>query len=202
MNPLENQPLEFFIQPETELEAKIVMDESWREGASWRLSHWAHPEGRIIYHIQEVLANINKLTLSDVSRERLRLVAIIHDSFKHLEIRGMPRVIAKHHAILAYRFAKRYINDELILNMILLHDHAFYAWKAFKYENLETSDQLIRHLENAFQIPDQMQDFYNFFICDTYTGHKNPEPLHWFMARVPYLTLQEIGYNEPIRKIK
>lgn len=202
MNSLESQSLEFFVQPETELEQKIVMDESWREGASWSLSHWAHPEGRIIYHIQEVLTNINKLALSELSRERLRLVAIIHDSFKYLEIRSIPRVISKHHAILAYKFAKRYISDELVLNMILFHDHPFYAWQAFQYENIEISEQLIKRLESAFQIPDQMQDFYNFFICDTYTGHKTPEPLYWFMSRMPYLTLQELGYDVQTSKIE
>ena len=32
--------------------------------------------------------------------------------------------------------------------MILFHDHPFYAWQAFQYENIEISEQLIKRLED------------------------------------------------------
>lgn len=49
------------IKPENGIETAIVNDAAFIEGCSYRKIRKGHPEGQVIYHIQEVLANIDKM---------------------------------------------------------------------------------------------------------------------------------------------
>ncbi|MBW3593242.1 MAG: hypothetical protein KY396_06080 [Actinobacteria bacterium] len=99
------------VVPETELEARIVADPEWQEGAAWGTPRPGHPEGSVAAHVREVLANVDRVALDARDRERLRLVALVHDAFKHSVDRSTPRTGANHHATIARRFAERYIDD-------------------------------------------------------------------------------------------
>jgi hypothetical protein len=55
-----------------------------------------------------VRANVNAVAVDSNDRVRLRLVALTHDTFKHLVNPERPRVGENHHSLIARRFAERY----------------------------------------------------------------------------------------------
>jgi hypothetical protein len=165
--------------PETELERQIVADPDWQEGAGWGDPRPSHPEGSVNAHVAEVLANVEGVAVDPIDRERLRLVALIHDTFKHRVERSQPTVGENHHAMMARRFAQRYIDDPEVLDVIELHDEAFNAWvkgdRGGKWDAAEARAQrLLQRLEGS-------ANFYlRFYRADNQTGSKSQEPLQWF----------------------
>src|SRR3989344_5537986 len=85
------------LNPETEIEQKIMSDPEFIEGALWGEPRPGHPEGQVIFHILEVLNNVDKYPTSH-SREKLRIMALVHDTFKHKVDISKPRTGDNHHA--------------------------------------------------------------------------------------------------------
>ncbi|OAV42816.1 hypothetical protein [Lewinella sp. 4G2] len=170
------------LQPETPLELSFLKDEGFCKGLLWGVPRYGHPEGTILAHIIEVNANIDRLPVDAKTRERLRIVSWVHDTFKNIEHKGNPRDWTKHHAVYARQFLERYVDTEEekhLLNVVEFHDDAYYAWRLrFLYRKFNESEQrldLIREKTGPL-----LQFFYLFFKCDTCTGDKNPAPLIWF----------------------
>ena len=42
---------------ENDTERRIVTDDEWRRGAAWGVPRPGHPEGAVVHHVAEVLAN-------------------------------------------------------------------------------------------------------------------------------------------------
>jgi hypothetical protein len=123
-----DEPGRRVIAPETALERRIVDDPEWQAGAAWGMPRPGHPEGSVAAHIEELLANIDDQALGALDRERLRFVALVHDTFKHRVDRDQPRTGDNHHAAIARRFAARYTRDAELLELVELHDEAYNAW--------------------------------------------------------------------------
>ena len=172
--------IEELLQPENELEETILRQQEFVQGLLWGKPRYGHPEGKVLYHIREVLDNIDRLTLSCQQRKNLRLAAYIHDSFKHLEDKSAyPRDWSKHHGVFARKFAQKYIDDQALLNLIEWHDEAYYSWRHTHQYGQETIGE--QRLERLLgRIGDHLQLYYLFFKCDTRTGDKNQAPLKWF----------------------
>ncbi len=166
------------LQPESDLEHRIIQDQEWREGLFWGKPRWGHPEGAVLFHIQEVLGNIDKLSVQANTRAQLRIIAFIHDTFKHREHRGYPRDWNRHHAVLARQFAERYTDDKELLDVIELHDEAYYAWREGKHKKNKESKARLEKLLNRLNGSRQL--YYLFFKCDTQTGDKTQLPVSWF----------------------
>lgn len=181
---ISNNPIiEKIIRPETNLEKRIINEPAIQQGMLWGKPRKGHPEGAVIFHIRDVLENVESLNVGDVLREKLRLITILHDTFKYKEVFGQPRDWSKHHAVLARQFAESYINDQSLLNMIEWHDDAYYCWRAIKNgRNLEQSSHRIQNLFD--RLGDNLELYFLFFKCDTQTGDKTQEPLRWFGERV------------------
>jgi hypothetical protein len=170
--------IEKIIKPETELEKQILADKDFIAGANWGKPRRGHPEGQVISHIAEVLANVDKYSTTK-NREKLRLIAIIHDSFKYKVDRDKPKVGENHHGMLARRFAEKYITDSKVLDIIELHDEAYNAWckgdRDGKWEKAE---------ERAYALIDQLDLsldlFLTFYRCDNETGDKENHDFEWF----------------------
>ncbi len=180
------------IRMETDLEKAIVADPEFREGLFWGKPRYGHPEGEVIYHIREVLDNVDRIkNISPATREKLRLITILHDTFKYKEhesrkIKG--RTPDNHHAVFAANFAKKYLDDDNLIQLIKLHDEAYYAWQLHKaHRHLECQTRLDKLFD---ALDDNLQLFYLFFKCDTKTGDKNQEPLHWFESNVKDISLK------------
>jgi len=166
-------------QLETEIEEQICADVAWQQGVMWGQPRPGHSEGQVIYHIAEVLTNIDRLARRDEERRALRLIALIHDTFKYRVDPNKPRVGNNHHATLARLFAERYLDDSAILDIIELHDEAFNAWRLGaskdRWNEAEArANRLVARLGSSLPI------YILFFRADNQTGSKEPDSLIWF----------------------
>ncbi len=179
--------LEAVLQPETDLERKLLAEPAFFRGLFWGVPRYGHPEGEIYKHIREVLDNIDRLDLSADLRAQLRLIAYVHDTFKYKEDKTFPRDWSRHHGVYARRFLEDFLDDPLLLNIVELHDEAYYAWRTkYLFHRLDEGEaRLQRMLESVGR---QRQLFYLFFKCDTLTGDKNPAPLKWFENTIVGIT--------------
>lgn len=167
------------IAAETELERRIMADPEWAEGARWGKPRRAHPEGSIAAHVAEVLQHVERVALDPDDRRRLRLVALVHDTFKHRVERRLPRIGHNHHGAIARRFAERYIDDPEVLDVIELHDEAYNAWRSGRRTRRPgkartRAERLIERLGPALPF------YLRFYRADNASGDKVPEPLRWF----------------------
>ena len=164
---------------ETEREARICADAQWKKGAVWGKPRAGHSEGVVMYHIAEVLANVDRLALAHEERRNLRLIALIHDAFKY---RGDPsklRIGVNHHAVIARKFAERYLDDLALLEIIELHDEAYNSWrvgasKGRWKEAEERASRLVARLSSSLPL------YMRFYRADNATGSKDNDSLIWF----------------------
>ncbi len=183
MNTIKENRIKNLIQPETTLERLILQAPELRKGLLWGKPRKGHPEGKVLYHVKEVLENVDRLTTSATMREQLRLITIIHDSFKYQEVIDFPRDWSKHHAVLARQFAEQYISDQAVLDVIEWHDDAYYCWRAFaNHQSVELSGYCTNKLFK--KLGENLELYFLFFKCDTQTGDKTQVPLRWFEDKV------------------
>lgn len=179
------QDLINLLRPETELEHRLIADPQMQRGLRWGEPRYGHPEGKVAYHIPEVYANIDRVLppLSKQDRTLLRLVALSHDSFKFIEHKGSPRDWLRHHSMLARKFMENYTQDTQLLDIIELHDEAYYAWRHEVIDHNEAA--ATARLAKLFaRVRPVLQLYYTFFKCDTLTGDKTLAPVRWFEKKV------------------
>jgi hypothetical protein len=172
------------LAPETTLESLLLEDEEFANGLFWGKPRFGHPEGQVLFHVREVLDNIDKLQISKETRGRLRLVAFAHDTFKYKEDKdSIPRNWQLHHGMIARRYMENFIHTHEVLEILELHDEAYYSWRMIHLYNKKV-EGLIRLQSLLMRVEDFLQLYYLFFKCDTCTGDKNPAPLKWFESTV------------------
>ncbi len=170
--------MELPFAPETALERRIVADPAWRKGAFWGKPRPGHEEGEVVKHVADVLENIDAGGASGEERERLRLVALVHDIKKH-EASGHRRVVNGHHGICARRFAARYVDDEDLLDLIEWHDDAYRAWRLGKRTGQwRAAERRARALIE--RLGDRLPLFLAFYRADNATGSKSDDDVRWF----------------------
>lgn len=166
------------IKPETETEKQIVSDPEFIVGANWGESRKGHPEGKVVYHIREVLNNIDKY--GSHNRSELRQIALIHDTFKHKVDETKHKTGENHHAMIARRFAEKFKLSEDVLDIIELHDEAYNAWgmgdrKGRWTEAEKRADNLLNRLTDQ-----NFSTYMTFYQCDNETGDKKQDNFIWF----------------------
>lgn len=183
--------LQNLLQPETELESRLLETTAFQEGMNWGKPRFGHPEGKVGLHVKEVLHNIDRLKLETSTRRDLRLSAFIHDTFKFQEQHTMVSGKRVHHGILAREFASGFIDDIPLLEILELHDEAFYTWRQLKLNNdpKGAKPRLHRLID---RLGDALPLYFLFFKCDTETGDKILAPMRWFEN-----TVREVG-DEPM----
>ena len=164
---------------ETPLERRIAADPGWRRGVEFGEPRPGHPEGAGKWHIADVLENIDRLHGGSPLRESLRLIALVHDSFKHEVDESRSRSGENHHAMRARRFAARYVPDPVLLEIIELHDEAYNAWqKGHRDGRWDKAEERARRLLD--RLGDAVALYLAFFACDNATGDKRPDSYEWF----------------------
>lgn len=165
---------------ETDLEHRIAEDPAWQQGVVWGEPRTGHLEGPIMYHIADILANIDRQNPPPDIRRELRLIALIHDTFKYRVNEQKPKIGTNHHAYIARLFAEKYIHDPVLLNIIELHDEAYNSWRLGNYKNRwehaeERIDNLLKRLGPSLPL------YVRFFLADSQTASKDKRPVEWFL---------------------
>lgn len=154
------------------LEAAIRADPEWQRGAR----HHGHPGETVAEHVEEVLANVDRFG-EPSQRERLRLIAIVHDAMKHRVRWWLPG--RTDHARIAARFAKRHVDDPGVLKVIARHDDAYRAWRfARRWHLWPVAEWRARRL--IADLGDDLDLFRTFYRCDNETGSKSADDRLWF----------------------
>nr|MDQ3823119.1 hypothetical protein [Actinomycetota bacterium] len=111
---------------ETDVERRIAADPEWREGIEWGTPRRGHPEGAVKHHVADVLANVEREATSPEERRRLRLAALVHDTFKYrVGERAAPVASDAHHGAHAAQFLARFVDDEELVRVVRWHDEAY-----------------------------------------------------------------------------
>jgi len=162
-----------------ETERTIAADPLFQQGLDYGRPRRGHPEGAIKYHIAAVIQNIDMWYAPSPSYRSLRLIALIHDTFKYQVDPTKPRTGANHHGTRARRFAEGYITDEPVLEVIELHDEAYNSWVAGdRRGDWERAAQRARRLIE--RLGDNLDLYRAFYRCDNETAGKQPNGREWF----------------------
>jgi hypothetical protein len=165
------------LKPETDLEKSIISDPEFRTGLDYGRPRRGHPEGEIIWHVEEVLENVNKYSTPN-NRKNLRLIALIHDTFKYKVNQNLPKSGENHHAMIARRFAERFHLPNEVLEIIELHDEAYNSWQLIRRKSEFYA------IERAYELIDRLGDnidlYLTFYQCDNETGNKESDNFQWF----------------------
>lgn len=173
------------VKPENGIETAICNDAEFIKGASYGKPRSGHPEGQVIYHIQEVLANIEKFYGEDTDRDELRVIAILHDTFKHKVNQNLPKSGENHHGTIARRFAEKFPIHQNVLTVIELHDDAYNAWsQGGRRGDWYKANKRATNLINALEIGDCLDLYVKFYHCDNATGDKEQENYNWFVELI------------------
>jgi len=170
---------------ETDLERRIAADPEWREGVEWGKARRGHPEGAVKHHIADVLTNVEREATSPEERRRLRLAALVHDTFKKRAPEGSARVGSEeHHGSHAARFLERFIDDdEDLLRVVRWHDEAFAAWMGLaKRGDRRRAEERVRVLVE--RLGDALPLYLRFFRADNATEGKSPKSVAWFESLI------------------
>ena len=165
---------------ESDLERRIAAEPDWRTGIEWGAERRGHPEGAVKHHIGDVLANVDAEATSADERRRLRLAALVHDTFKFRAPEASAPVASEaHHGALAARFLERFVEDDELLLVVRWHDEAFAAWlrlvaRGDPRRAEERAVALVDRLETALPL------YLRFFRADNATPGKSREPVEWF----------------------
>ncbi len=170
--------IEEIIKPESQLELSISQDKDFISGCYWGVPRDGHYEGKVIYHIRDVLRNVEKYS-SQENRCDLRLITLIHDTFKYKVNMSKPRSGENHHAVIARRFAEKFISNENILDVIELHDEAYASWKMIDWKaNIlgaqDRAKKLIERLDGNLDL------YLTFYKCDNRIPSKSRINYDWF----------------------
>jgi hypothetical protein len=173
------------VKPENGIETAICNDAEFITGASYGKPRKGHPEGQVIYHVKEVLENIDRFYGEDPDRTDLRFIALVHDTFKHKVDRNKPKVGANHHGTIARVFAQKFSQDHKLLSIIERHDEAYNAWsqggrKGNWYKAEERANTLIQGL----LIEGGLGLYIKFYRCDNATGDKEQDNYDWFISLI------------------
>jgi RimJ/RimL family protein N-acetyltransferase len=170
------------VQPETPLERAICADPAWRSGVAWGEPRSGHPEGTVLAHVGDVLANVDRVALDAADRERLRLAVLVHDAFKGDVDRSLPKTGENHHAMRARRFAERSLDDPDLLDVIELHDDAYLAWRHGRRSgDWDEAERRARAVLRRLESPsgERLGVYMRFYQADNETDGKTDEHRHW-----------------------
>lgn len=166
------------LKPLTDKEREILKDEEFRKGLLYGRPRRGHPEGQVVFHVKEVLDNVSKYAESNELND-LRLIALIHDTFKYKVDNTKPKSGENHHAMIARRFAEKHHLSSKLCDIIELHDEAYNSWQQIErksdYHARERAERLIKRLGENLPL------YLKFYRCDNETGDKTSQNYEWFL---------------------
>lgn len=179
--------IKHIIKPENGIEGAIASHVDFIEGCSYGKPRSGHPEGKVIYHIKEVLDNIDKFYGDDEDRNDLRFIALVHDTFKHRVDKNQPKVGDNHHGAIASKFARKFRDDFRLIRIIELHDEAYNSWrKGSRRGDWYGAERRAKKLIDELNLLDGLDLYVKFYHCDNATGDKEQENYEWFINLINF----------------
>lgn len=176
---------------ETDVERDIASNAEWRAGIEWGEPRSGHPEGAVMWHVAEVLANVDRLDIDAEARRRLRIAALVHDTWKRAVDREKDRVPPNEHGFLAARWLDQHIEDEALITLVELHDEGYRAWR--EHAAGREDEAAFRVGRIVARLPESLPLFVAFYWADNRTGAKTPEQVDWFVEQ-----LADLGVEAPV----
>jgi hypothetical protein len=170
------------VDAETPLEAAIVATARWHAGALWGEPRSGHPEGAVIRHIEAVLANVGSVALDGDDRSRLRLVALVHDTFKREVDRSRPVAGENEHAMIARRYAEEFVTDVDVLDTIELHDEGYRAWRVGDRGDWPKATSRPGRLLDRLATADRIGFHLRFYQADNQVEGKQQDNFDWYQG--------------------
>ena len=163
-------------EAENELERRITSDPALLAGLAWGEPRAGHPEGAVGTHVGHLLETIDRAGERGERRSLLRLIVLVHDSFKSQVRERLPRVGENHHAMRARRFMEGFTDDERILSTVEFHDRPYALWRKMQRRG-RLDERGFRRMMKRVADPEL---FLRFVELDGSTEGKRPEPIDWF----------------------
>ena len=182
MKPTRKEQIKTLLRPENGIEEVIIGNADFIEGSFWGKVRSGHPEALILYHVKEVLENIDRFYPNDPDRSSLRVIALTHDTFKHKVDRNKPKSGANHHGMIARDFTQKYVTDSGILQVIEKHDEAYNSWSVGgRRGNWYKAEERANDLIQGLLIEGILGLYIKFYKCDNRTGDKEQDNYDWFI---------------------
>jgi hypothetical protein len=162
-------------EPENDLERRVTSDPELLAGLAWGEPRHGHPEGSVAAHVGHLLEELDTWDEPAERRTSLRLIALMHDSFKGNVIERLPKMGRNHHADRARRFAERYTDDVDILTTLQHHDRPYALWRKMRRKGQLDERGFDKMLDDLTDL----DLFVRFVELDGSTEGKTPEPIHW-----------------------
>lgn len=152
----------------------IISDAEFIEGVNWGKPRRGHPEGNVFSHIKEIFKNINNYYVDCDEKfiNDLKILALIHDTFKYKVDTSQRKVGNNHYGYFAMLFAKKLNLPKYICKILLKHDDAY---NAYVRKDADKLTELVDSLGNYYDLYD------SFYNCDVHTGDKNTKSYTWFL---------------------
>ena len=167
------------LKPENEMERAIAANEEFVQGCLYGNPRAGHPEGQVIFHIRDVLGNVNRYGNAE-NRADLRLIGFVHDMFKFKVNPAKPRFGENHHGFIARKFVEIYTPDLRVLEVVELHDEAYNSWCKGNRKGWAAGEERARALIERLNRTDSLDLYLNFYRCDNETGDKSGKSFDWF----------------------
>jgi hypothetical protein len=155
------------------VERALLDEPELRRGWAWGAPRDGHPEGAVGNHVAAMLAAIAP---DDPLRADLRLLTLLHDTFKFRVRGGEPWSPDNDHADMARAFAARHGCPLRIARTLELHDAPYWVWHRRGGDRALLAEILARAPDRELLI--------RFVELDASTKGKNPSFLAWFQAAV------------------
>lgn len=165
-----------------EIVHRILADPRYRVNIEYGEPRAGHPEGKVKFHIADLVANLEKLAprLSEEQYWKLKFLIHVHDTFKANAVPNAPIESPQSHASLAREFASEFTQEADLLAMIQFHDLNHALWKQFA----ETGSYDLKRFSRLLDTIIDWDLFILFLIIDGSTQGKDPDKVRWFIAEV------------------
>ncbi len=114
-----------FINSINDLEQEILESPDFIRSSEFGKTRKGHPEGKVGIHVVQIIEYIEHHYKNDSDYTSLRLLGLLHDIGKY---QGND----EYHAITSEKIARKFIKDESVLKLILMHDRPYGFWKIQK----------------------------------------------------------------------
>ncbi len=162
--------------------AEIQANERYKSNILWGKPRKGHPEGTILAHIQELEANLLRLSsrLQLLEIEKLRLAIHVHDTFKGEAKEGVPIENPESHASLAREFLAGYCDDPGLLHLIQYHDEPYALYQQFHRRGQCDQNRWTKFIDTV----EDWDLLTAFLLIDNCTAGKGRNCLLWFFEAI------------------